>query len=130
MCLFDRGIILGWLFLKNRRLRRFFLLPPKTPLYWLKEFRKRACSCNRAISRHICKEHGLGTVEETLQGLEIRVHRVSLFLQDPTSTCFSISMWTPSFCSEGPNCYSQHSLFVFNWERYLKWGFWPFWRAT
>lgn len=44
--------------LRNRRLRRFFLLPPKTPLYQLKEFRKRACSCNRAIPDVSAKNMG------------------------------------------------------------------------
>ena len=42
----------------KKRLRRFFLLSPKTPLYRLKEFRKRACSCNRAIPDVSAKNMG------------------------------------------------------------------------
>ena len=47
------------------------------PSNWVKEFRWRICSWNRAISWDICKKYGLGVVGKTWQGLKIRVHFVS-----------------------------------------------------
>lgn len=74
MCLFGLRIDLGWLFFKKQRHQEVFLV---TPLYCLKEFRERACSGTRAITRDN-KVYGLGRVRETWQGLGIRVSSVSI----------------------------------------------------
>ena len=64
----------------------------------LKEFRQRACSWNRAISRDLCKEYGLSMVGETGQGLEIRVHSVSYCLCVAQRTFVYQTFAFPSSC--------------------------------
>lgn len=82
ICLFVIKINLGWLFLRQRRLGRFFYY---LHLNCLKEFRYMACSWNRATTRNTYKEHGLGMVGETGHVIEIRVHCYPIVLQGPVN---------------------------------------------
>ena len=115
-------IISSWKQSRSKRLRRKFDLLSNC----LREFTQRTCFRNRAISREICKEYGLGVVGKLGQGLEIGVW-VPVSLHGPAHVylpdiCFSIPMWIWN-----PRPVAPTSSFVFSCRWYLWWGLRPYW---
>lgn len=99
-------IILGWLFLRNPRLRNSFFLPP---LYLPKRIQMEGLAQDKHCHQRPYKEHGPG-VGGTRQGLETRAlpesHLSAWWSKHLLpNICFSISMWTAFLPFEITNSY-------------------------
>ena len=125
MCLFGIRIKLGWLLLRNRRLRRtFFLLP-------LSSLKNSGIRAEQSYPQRYPPGISTGCDGGDAVGPEIRAHSVPC-LRWPSKQSFTKPLLfhlhmngLPPLSSPKP--LTPTSSVAFSWRWYLRWGLRPFW---